>query len=205
LGQWVLREAALKLGEWTRALPSDALVFMNVNVSGRQFASPELANDVADMVEELGLHPNTLHLEITETTLMTNLDDASRALFRLKEAFVGVHVDDFGTGYSSLAYLCRLPIDGLKIDRSFVTQMTRSTENLEVVRAIAGLADTLGMSVIAEGVETPEQLASLRSLPCRYAQGFLFGRAVAAEEADRLVLGQTLPSWMGAEGAYLSR
>ncbi len=189
LGYWVLREAARKLGEWTRALPDDVDVFMNVNVSSRQFASPELVGNVGEVVREYGLRPDSLHLEITETTLMTNLEDASRSLSRLKEARVGVHVDDFGTGYSSLAYLCRLPIDGLKIDRSFVARMTDSTENLEVVRAITGLAEALGMAVTAEGVESPGQLASLRALPCRYAQGFLFGRATSPQEADSLVLG----------------
>ena len=188
LGRWVLREAARKLGQWNRKLPDDVNLFMNVNVSGRQFVSPELADEVTEAVLENDLRPHSLHLEITETALMSDFEDASRALERLKEASVGVHVDDFGTGYSSLAYLCRLPIDGLKIDRSFVAQMTSSTENLEVVRAIARLAETLRMSVIAEGVETVGQLAHLRELPCRYAQGYLFGHAASAEEADRLVL-----------------
>ncbi|MDP2959151.1 MAG: EAL domain-containing protein [Longimicrobiales bacterium] len=188
LGRWVLREAARKLGQWTRKLPDDVHLFMNVNVSGRQFVSPELADEVTEAILEHRLRPHSLSIEITETALMLDFEDASRALVRLKEASVGVHVDDFGTGYSSLAYLCRLPIDGLKIDRSFVAQMTSSTENLEVVRAIARLAETLGMSVIAEGVETVGQLAHLRELPCRYAQGYLFGHAASAEEADRLVL-----------------
>jgi EAL domain-containing protein (putative c-di-GMP-specific phosphodiesterase class I) len=188
LGRWIIREAARKLGRWSRDLPDDLHLFMNVNVSGRQLASPDLADEVTAAVAEHGLRPHSLHVEITETALMTNLEDASRALTRLKEASVGVDVDDFGTGYSSLAYLCRLPIDGLKIDRSFVARMTDSHENLEVVRAIARLAETLGMSVIAEGVENTGQLAYLRELPCRYAQGFLFGKAAAAEEADRLVL-----------------
>ncbi len=187
LGRWVIREAAGKLGEWTRALGDGTSLFMNVNVSPRQFVSPGLADEIVEAVAQHGLRPQALHLEITETALMTNLEDVSRALTRLKEAFVGVHVDDFGTGYSSLAYLCQLPIDGLKIDRSFVARMMDSNESLEVVRAIARLAETLGMSVVAEGVETPGQLAYLRELPCRYAQGFLFGHAAEPGEADRLV------------------
>jgi len=187
LGSWVIREAAQKLGQWTRSLPGGRSLFVNVNVSGRQFGSPGLADEVIEAVGENGLVPRSLRLEITETALMTNFEDTSRALVRLKEGSVGVHVDDFGTGYSSLAYLCRLPIDGLKIDRSFVAHMTDSPENLEVVRAIIRLGETLRLSVIAEGVETAGQLASLRELSCPYAQGFLFGRAVPPAEAEQLV------------------
>jgi diguanylate cyclase (GGDEF)-like protein len=186
LGRWVIREAARKLGQWTRSLPADRSLFVNVNVSGRQFASPGLADQVIAVAGENGLRPHALRLEITETVLMTNLEDTRRALARLKEGTVGVHVDDFGTGYSSLAYLCRLPLDGLKIDRSFVAHMMDSSENLEVIRAIVRLGETLGLSVTAEGVETAEQLASLREMSCPYAQGFLFGRAVPPEDAEHL-------------------
>ena len=104
---------------------------------------------------------------------------------RLRELGVGISVDDFGTGYSSLAYLCRLPIHGLKIDRSFVGHLTDTIENLEVVRAITRLADTLGLTVVAEGVETEAQWESLRALPCHHAQGFLFGRPARITELTR--------------------
>jgi diguanylate cyclase (GGDEF)-like protein len=189
LGGWVIREAARRLGQWTRSLPGDRGLFVNVNVSGRQFASPGLADEVIAAVREHGLPPHALRLEITETVLMTNLADTLQALGRLKEGTVGVHVDDFGTGYSSLAYLCRLPLDGLKIDRSFVSHMMDSSESLEVIRAIVRLGETLGLSVTAEGVETPEQLACLRKLSCPYAQGFLFGRAAPPEDLDLLLAG----------------
>jgi len=184
LGRWVIGEAARQLAAWLPHLPEDQALFMTVNVSARQFVDPEMVEAVTEALAKHRLPPGSLHVEITETALMTDLDLASRALARLREASVEILVDDFGTGYSSLAYLCRLPIHGLKIDRSFVSHMTDSTENLEVVRAIAGLAETLGLSVIAEGVETERQLAALRALPCEFAQGFLFGRPKLAERIE---------------------
>jgi len=184
LGRWVIGEAARQLAAWLPHLRGDQALFMTVNVSARQFVDPEMVEAVTEALAKHRLPPGSLHVEITETALMTDLDVASRVLARLREASVEILVDDFGTGYSSLAYLCRLPIHGLKIDRSFVSHMTDSTENLEVVRAIAGLAETLGLSVIAEGVETERQLAALRALPCGFAQGFLFGRPMLAERIE---------------------
>jgi EAL domain-containing protein (putative c-di-GMP-specific phosphodiesterase class I) len=187
LGRWVIREAARQLAAWLPHLPDDRGLFLTVNVSARQFVDPEMVEAFTEALAEHRLPPGSLHVEITETALMTDLDAASRALARLREASVEILVDDFGTGYSSLAYLCRLPIHGLKIDRSFVSHMTDSTENLEVVRAIVGLAETLGLSVIAEGVETEKQLAALRALPCGFAQGFLFGRPMPAERIEAFI------------------
>ena len=137
-----------------------------------------------------GLPAYSVHIEITETALMTDLDTARRTIESLNEATVEVHVDDFGTGYSSLSYLSRLPITGLKIDRSFVTQITHSRENMEVVRTITALGKSLDMAVIAEGVETEGQLKELRALGCQYGQGFLFARPRPAAEIPQLLFGE---------------
>jgi EAL domain-containing protein (putative c-di-GMP-specific phosphodiesterase class I) len=125
---------------------------------------------------------------------MGDLEGARRVLHRLKEVGVKVHIDDFGTGYSSLSYLVRLPIDSLKIDRSFVSQITHSRENLEVVRTITQLAENLDLSVIAEGVETERQLGALRQLTCEFGQGFLFGRARPPDELDEMVRAFGVPA-----------
>ncbi len=187
LGRWVIREAARQLAAWLPSLGDDQTLFLAVNVSGRQFVDHEMVQAFTEVQAEHRLPPGLLHVEITETALMTDLEGASRVLGRLREASAKVLVDDFGTGYSSLSYLCRLPIHGLKIDRSFVTHVTDSSENLEVVRAITGLAKSLGLSVIAEGVETERQLAALREFPCHYAQGFLFGRPMPAERIEAFI------------------
>ena len=163
--------------------------FDSVNVSGRQVTQPDLAGQITRSIDKKGLPAGSIHVEITETTLMTDLDAAKRTIESLNEASVEVHVDDFGTGYSSLSYLSRLPIAGLKIDRSFVTQMMNSREDMEVVRTITSLGKGLYMAVIAEGVETERQLEKLRALGCQYGQGFLFGRPLPAAEVMQFLYG----------------
>jgi len=133
------------------------------------------------------LPPHSLMLEITESMIMEDPEAAIDMLLQLKALYVEVQIDDFGTGYSSLSYLQRFPIDTLKIDRSFVTRIGMGKENLEIVRAIITLAHSLGMTVIAEGVETPEQLAHLRNLGCGSAQGYYFSRPVDAQSAQKLI------------------
>ena len=178
-----------QLSEWREALPEAEMPFVSVNVSGRQFALPDIAGQITRSMDKRDLPAGCVHIEITETALMTDLDTARRIIESLKEASVEVHVDDFGTGYSSLSYLSRLPIAGLKIDRSFVTQITNSRENMEVVRTITRLGKSLYMAVIAEGVETERQLEELRTVGCEYGQGFLFGRPRPAAEVTRLLSG----------------
>ena len=189
LGRWIIDEAMRQLSEWREALPEAEMPFVSVNVSGRQFALPDIAGQITRSMDKRDLPAGCVHIEITETALMTDLDTARRIIESLKEASVEVHVDDFGTGYSSLSYLSRLPIAGLKIDRSFVTQITNSRENMEVVRTITRLGKSLYMAVIAEGVETERQLEELRTVGCEYGQGFLFGRPRPAAEVTRLLSG----------------
>ena len=189
LGQWIIDESVRQLSEWREALPEADMPFVSVNVSGMQFTLPDLGERITESMDKAGLPGGSVHIEITETALMTDLDAAKRTIESLNEASVEVHVDDFGTGYSSLSYLSRLPIAGLKIDRSFVVQMTNSRADLEVVRTITNLGTSLYMAVIAEGVETEGQLEELRAIGCQYGQGFLFGRPRPAAELTPLLYG----------------
>lgn len=187
LGQWVLRNACAQMVEWNQAFPEIGPFEISVNLSGRQFTQFDLVRMVTDSLEGTGLQANCLKLEITESALMENAQRSAQMLRHLKELDIKVCVDDFGTGYSSLSYLHTFPIDTLKIDKSFVQDMGRNRHNLEIVRTIALLAQNLRLDVIAEGVETPEQLAQLRAIGCGYAQGFLFSRPLTADNVRRLL------------------
>jgi diguanylate cyclase (GGDEF)-like protein/PAS domain S-box-containing protein len=189
IGRWVLREACRQMSEWKRRDASAMLLFMSVNLSGKQFTQPDLLGQVTRILEETGLDPHSLKLEITESVVMENIDAAIETLESLRSLGVEVSIDDFGTGYSSLSYLHRLPIDTLKVDRSFVSRMASNNENTEIVRTIVTLAQSLDMKVVAEGVETSEQLAQLQILRCEGAQGYLFSRPLDAEAASALLAG----------------
>ena len=158
---------------------------MSVNVSGRQLTHPDLAEQIAAAVTDVS--SRNVHVEITETALMTDLQAATAVVRRLKEIGVRIYVDDFGTGYSSLSYLSRLPLDGLKIDRAFVSHMTDTDEDREIVRTIAHLAGNLRLKVVAEGVETDRQHEELRELGCQFGQGWLFGRPGTADDVVALL------------------
>ena len=203
LGQWVLSEACRQMREWQKFFRVDESVTVSVNLSGRQFSQADLIEQISAALREAGLRPGCLKLEITESMVAENMDTAIQMLTQLRDLGVGLSIDDFGTGYSSLSYLHRFPIDTLKIDRSFVTQMTDNTENAEIVRTIVTLARSLDMNVVAEGVETREQLGRLRELKCAYAQGYLFSKPVAAGQAIELLLKDGFPGMLSArdEGA----
>jgi len=186
IGQMVLREACRQLSKWKQRYPARALT-MNVNLSPRQIADPDLVERTATLLEEYHLDADTLRLEITETAIIEHGDVASRVLLRLRSLGVQICIDDFGTGYSSLSYLHRFPIGTIKIDRSFVSQIHRSHENTEIVRTIISLARSLGMVVIAEGAETEEQLTHLRAMSCAYGQGWFFAQALEPEDAIALL------------------
>lgn len=161
---------------------------MSVNLSGKQLSQSDLIDEVEEVLSESGIDPWQLKLEITETVVMENAELAAITLARLRGLGVRLSIDDFGTGYSSLSYLNRFPVDTLKIDRSFIARMSEGDENLEIVKTIVTLAGNLGMQVIAEGVETPDQLDQLRLLKCQYAQGYLFSKPLAATDADMFIL-----------------
>ena len=190
IGRQVLERACLDAAELRRQYPQ---LTVSVNVSGQQFADPLLADAVSGSLQLSGLPPAALRLEITETAVMRNPEDALAVLNRLHRMGVGLKLDDFGTGYSSLMYLHRFPIDTLKIDRSFVTRLPGAPESAAIIRAILTLARSLQMDVVAEGVETSRQAEVLRDMGCEYAQGFWFSRAVELAVLRELLAGRRLP------------
>jgi EAL domain-containing protein (putative c-di-GMP-specific phosphodiesterase class I) len=190
IGRWVLETAASQMRRWTALAPGDGLS-MSVNVSARQFQDPNLIDDVARVLAATGIAPGCLKLEITESAVMQDAEAAERTLFSLKELGVQLAIDDFGTGYSSLSYLKRFPVDTLKIDRSFVDGLGSDAQDTAIVRSVVALAQTLELSVTAEGVETASQLAQLRLLGCDFSQGYLLGRPVAADAAEAHFLSQS--------------
>ncbi|SRR5581483_10409593 len=190
IGGWVLHEACRHLAHWREVAPDRAPQSVSVNLSGRQLARTELPDIVEEALTTTGLPPSALCMEITESVLMDDLDVAVGALKALKAIGVEIAVDDFGTGYSSLAHLRRFPVDILKIDHSFVSGLGRNPEDAAIVRAVLALARTLDLTVVAEGVERPEQLHELRALGCERAQGHLFCAPLSEPAfADLLVNG----------------
>jgi diguanylate cyclase (GGDEF)-like protein/PAS domain S-box-containing protein len=188
IGWWVLREACRQMSGWRCNPERSHSLTISVNLSGRQFMQPDLIENTHAILRETGLAATRLKLEITESTIMERSESVVSTLRDLKALGVQLAMDDFGTGYSSLSYVHRFPIDTLKIDRSFVNRLTADNEASEVVRAIVGLAHNLGMDVIAEGVESPEQLAQLKLFGCEYGQGFLFSRPVPFDDARALTV-----------------
>lgn len=187
MGNWVLREACRQLCVWNRQLPSDRSFTVAVNVSARQFAQPDLVDQIEQILYECGVAPFNLRLELTESVTMEDEERAARVLGELKTLGVRLCMDDFGTGYSSLSYLRRLSLDVLKIDRSFVSDIVSNTESREIVKTILRLGKNLGIEVVAEGVETAEQVSLLQSLGCEYAQGYFF-----SEPLDQSGVAETL-------------
>lgn len=187
IGQTVLRSACRQAREWLETYPSSPSLFVSVNLSVKQFNEPGLVKNIQQLLEESGLPPRCLKLEITESVFSDNIEAAVKLLTQLRNLGVQLSIDDFGTGYSSLSYLQRFPIDTLKIDRSFVTQMMENEENLAIVRTIVALAQNLGMDVVAEGVETEDQLRLLRKLECENGQGYLFSTPIGGGELDEFI------------------
>jgi diguanylate cyclase (GGDEF)-like protein/PAS domain S-box-containing protein len=187
LTDWILDQAMAQLARWKRDGPGRQHLGMHVNICGRDLTRTSLASHVNQVLHRHQATPGSLTLELTETVLMGRLDDSLRTMASLKASGVRFSIDDFGTGYSSLSYLGRLPIDSLKIDRSFVMAMNASKQNLEIVRAMLTLGRTLGHKVIAEGIETEDQLAVLRELGVHEGQGYLLSRPKRAEEIGDLL------------------
>lgn len=195
LGEWVLRETCLQLARWRKEgllIPKVA-----VNVSPIQFASPEFVGRVLSILEETGVPGDCLEFEITENAVLRDLDESARRMCRLREHGISFAIDDFGVGYSPLTYLHRLPVDTVKVDRSFTGEIAKHGGSLPLVHTITVLAHQRGLKVVAEGVETENELEMVRAARCDRMQGFLFGCPLPAEEVKAL-LGTTNP--LGPEG-----
>jgi diguanylate cyclase (GGDEF)-like protein len=188
LGQWMLREACLQMRAWQLQHPRPAGLTISVNLSARQLLRSELAREVRDTLLETGLAPQHLKLEITESAMMVDAERAIELLQELKRMEVQLLLDDFGTGYSSLSYLHRLPIDTLKVDRSFIKSLHENVADQNFVDTIVKLARQLGKEVICEGVEQLEQEAILKRMGVEYGQGYLYSRPVTANEAEMLII-----------------
>jgi len=187
LDQWMMREAARQVHEWNTRLQLEPPLTISVNVSGRRLGQRELIEDVASTLRDTAIDTRSLRVEITEGEMMERPDEVLAILTELKQMNITLLVDDFGTGYSSLSYLHSFPIDIVKIDQSFVRRMLESAKDEEIVRAVINLSATLGLRVIAEGIETAEHLARLRELGCDYGQGYLFSKPVDAAAIEALL------------------
>jgi diguanylate cyclase (GGDEF)-like protein/PAS domain S-box-containing protein len=182
IGEWVLEQACAQLQRW-RGNPQTAELTLSINVSGRQFHQPDFVERVSKQIERSGVDPSRLKLELTESVLLDRVDEVVERMRRLKGLGVCFSLDDFGTGYSSLSYLKRLPLDEIKMDQSFVRDITIDQNDAAIVRAVLAMSQSLGVRVVAEGVETEEQRAFLMRYGCEHYQGYLFGRPEPIESS----------------------
>lgn len=183
----ILRDACEQLSKWASEFEAASQLIMSVNISAANIADPNFLNQLESILLDTGVRRNSLKLEITEGAVMEDAERAIKLLKRIKQTGVSLSIDDFGTGYSSLSYLQKFPLDFLKIDRSFVSEMEGGEENEEIVRTILALAKALNLNVIAEGIETETQAEKLIALKCELGQGFLFSRPVPVREAEALI------------------
>jgi EAL domain-containing protein (putative c-di-GMP-specific phosphodiesterase class I) len=196
IGDWGLAEACTQIQAWTRENPENGTLRVCVNLSARQFSREGLTDHAESLLQQSGTSSHQLGLEMTESSLIPNMNTAMEVLEGLRALGISISMDDFGTGYSSLSYLNSFPIDVLKIDRSFVGRMTDGDQPLQIVRTIIELARVLGMDVVAEGIETSEQYQLLHQMGCRFGQGYLFARPMPAEQVNTLLRlpGRVLPN-----------
>jgi len=187
IGEWVITEAARNLKRWQAMRPMNPPLSMSVNLSRQQLVHPELVEAVQHVLDETGINPATFRLEITETLIMEDIDALERVMLELKQLGVQLVMDDFGTGHSSLASLHQLPFDVLKIDRSFINSAGGKRDYAAIVHAVVTVALNLDMEVVAEGVETEDQLSLLQGLDCTYGQGHLFSVPVDAKAAEKML------------------
>jgi EAL domain-containing protein (putative c-di-GMP-specific phosphodiesterase class I) len=203
IGRWVLQEACRQTRAWQRTLGRDDL-WVSVNISARQFQHETLATDIAEALERSGLTPASLVIELTESVLMVHTPSTIATLQGLRALGVRVAIDDFGTGYSSLSYLQRFPVDVLKIDRTFVEAVAGGPDGAALMRAIVDIGVALHLKVVAEGIERPEQVASLMRFGCGHGQGYLFAEPLDAAAAGTLLLGRR-PPWSALVGGDARR
>lgn len=187
IGQWVLHEACRQMKQWHTKFGMQPLLTISVNLSTRQFAQPDLIRQIENILQETALPAASLLLELTEMTMIEDIEAAAAKIDQFRKLGVGMEIDDFGTGYSSLGYLRHLPVTNLKMDRSFTSSIGANKNGLPIIRAIIAMAGSLGMKVIAEGIETEEQLNGLIELNCDFGQGYLFNVPIDGEAAEKLI------------------
>ena len=187
IDRWILREACHQVRAWQKDVPGAEDLSVHVNVSAKTLQHPGLADEIAEVLRSSGLAPGHLILEITETTLVLDPQAAAAELTQLKDLGVRVALDDFGTGFSSLSHLLRFPIDTIKIDRSFVSAVGRDEQRSHLMQAMIDLGGTLGLRVVAEGIETEDQLDYLRTIGCQQGQGYLFAKPLGAPELEQFL------------------
>jgi diguanylate cyclase (GGDEF)-like protein/PAS domain S-box-containing protein len=193
LGKWNLWEACRQLKTWKEGSEDFFDLTMSVNLSAKQFLQPDLVGQIDELLRELSIPPASLKLEITETAVMADPTAAAEMLRQIRALGVLLAIDDFGTGYSSLSYLHRFPLDTLKIDRSFISGTEEGQQGMEIARTIMPMANNLRLDVVAEGVETVEQVALLKNLQCQFAQGFYFSKPLEAREVAAML---AAPGWL---------
>jgi EAL domain-containing protein (putative c-di-GMP-specific phosphodiesterase class I) len=188
VGKWILHAGCEALGRLNAVAPAHGeRIFMNINLSGKQLSTPDIFGEVQRAITGSAIAPAQLKLEITESLLMNNLETATELLDRCRDLGVKIALDDFGTGYSSLGYLRRLPVNTIKVDRSFVAPLTEDPDSGKILRAISALGRSLGMNLVAEGIETREQAIAVHDLGFDYGQGYLFSKAIPEDKARELL------------------
>ncbi|MEA5466342.1 putative bifunctional diguanylate cyclase/phosphodiesterase [Leptothoe sp. PORK10 BA2] len=193
IGQWVMQQACRQLSQWQQTFPHSPLT-MSINLSRQQFTQPDLVQQVAAILRDTHVSGHHIQLEITESMLMRNIALARSQMLALKELNIQLAIDDFGTGYSSLSYLHRFPTDTLKIDQSFVASIPGSLEDCNIIQTIIVLGQKLNMTVVAEGIETEEQLRYLETYGCQKGQGYFFARPLSSQQATQLL--KRAPNWL---------
>jgi len=192
IDRFVLREACMQMSKWQHQFPESSLKFMSVNISNKQFLQADMVEYVTWVIHETNIIPSSLKIEITEYVIIDNPETLIGIFSQLRSLGIQLYIDDFGTGYSSLSYLHLLPIDGIKIDRSFIRRIGNQGENSEIIKTIMLLAQDMNVNVIAEGIETENQLENIKALKCDYWQGYLFFKPVDSEHAEALI--KTVPN-----------
>jgi len=187
IGQWVIREACRQVRQWQEQFSWYRDVTVSVNVSTKVFSQPDFYDVIVDILHDTGIKPGSLRLEIVERMLIDNPEPAAALLKRLQDLQVRIDIDDFGTGYSALNYLRYFPIHGLKIDRSFINALTTDKNNVAIVKTIIALSHDLSLDVIAEGIETTEQMEAYRDLKGGFAQGFFISRPVDGKTIENIL------------------
>jgi EAL domain-containing protein (putative c-di-GMP-specific phosphodiesterase class I) len=187
MGRWVLNEACRQMNQWHCKHTREQPLSIGVNLSVKQFSQPDLIDQIAGAVQSSGISPRSLRVEITEAAIIDKARTATTILQGIRDLGVQIYLDDFGTGYSSLSYLHGLPIDAIKIDRAFVSNMDTDEKSLRLVRTILTLSEIVGVRAEAEGISTSEQLRELRSLNCEQGQGYLFSAPITKEAVDELL------------------